>query len=102
MSNRAGEFFYLRDEESGVFWSPTVSPARGVTPYSIRHGFGYTVFEHIEEGIASEFWIYVATDAPVLQPLGLLLDLTGEAMRSRNSRGSCLLSHRIMARPPSA
>ena len=25
----------------------------------------------------------VATDAPVLQPLGLLLDLTGEAMRSR-------------------
>ncbi|MGH1559901.1 hypothetical protein ACRAWD_23895 [Caulobacter segnis] len=25
----------------------------------------------------------VATDAPVLQPLGLLLDLTGEAMRAR-------------------
>ncbi len=31
----------------------------------IRHGFGYTVFEHTENGVASELWIYVATDAPV-------------------------------------
>jgi len=29
------------------------------TPYVIRHGFGYTVFEHTEHGIASELWIYV-------------------------------------------
>ncbi len=35
------------------------------TPYVIRHGFGYTVFEHTEDGIASELWVYVATDAPV-------------------------------------
>ena len=65
VSNQAGEFFYVRDDQSGRFWSPTPSPARGATPYSIRHGFGYTVFEHIEDGIASELWIYVATDAPV-------------------------------------
>jgi cellobiose phosphorylase len=31
----------------------------------IRHGFGYTVFEHTEDGIASELWVYVAVDAPV-------------------------------------
>ena len=60
-----GEAFYIRDEETGQFWSPTPGPARGATPYVIRHGFGYTVFEHIEHGVLSEFWIYVAMDAPV-------------------------------------
>jgi cyclic beta-1,2-glucan synthetase len=61
----SGESFYLRDEETGQYWSPTPLPARGATPYTIRHGFGYTVFEHVEHGLASELWIYVATDAPV-------------------------------------
>jgi len=60
-----GEAFYLRDEQTGQFWSPTPMPARGATPYVIRHGFGYTVFEHTENGIASELWVYVAMDAPV-------------------------------------
>ncbi|HEX3800185.1 MAG TPA: glucoamylase family protein [Verrucomicrobiae bacterium] len=61
----SGEAFYIRDDETGEFWSPTPLPARGSTPYSVRHGFGYTVFEHIENGIASETWVYVAKDAPV-------------------------------------
>jgi cellobiose phosphorylase len=60
-----GEAFYLRDEETGQAWSPTPLPARGATPYTIRHGFGYSVFEHVENGLASELWLYVATDAPV-------------------------------------
>ena len=60
-----GEAYYLRDEESGYFWSPTPLPKRGTTPYITRHGFGYSVFEHIEAGIRSELWVYVALDAPV-------------------------------------
>ena len=60
-----GEALYLRDEQTGQFWSPTPLPARGATPYVIRHGFGYTVFEHAENGISSELWVYVAMDAPV-------------------------------------
>ncbi|HEY5995387.1 MAG TPA: glucoamylase family protein [Candidatus Deferrimicrobiaceae bacterium] len=60
-----GEAFYLRDEESGRFWSPTPLPSRGATPYVTRHGFGYSVFEHRESGIRSEMWVYVALDAPV-------------------------------------
>jgi cellobiose phosphorylase len=60
-----GEALYIRDEQSGKFWSPTPAPARGASPYVIRHGFGYTVFEHTENGIASELWVYVAMDAPV-------------------------------------
>jgi len=61
----AGEAFYLRDEETGQFWSPTPMPARGAGPYTIRHGFGYSVFEHAENGLASELTLYVAMDAPV-------------------------------------
>ncbi|MDE2365444.1 MAG: cyclic beta 1-2 glucan synthetase [Betaproteobacteria bacterium] len=60
-----GEAYYLRDEESGYFWSPAPLPKRGATPYITRHGFGYSVFEHIETGIHSELWVYVALDAPV-------------------------------------
>ena len=65
VSDGGGEAFYLRDEESGSFWSPTPLPRRGAAPYCTRHGFGYSVFEHSEEGIHSELWVYVALDASV-------------------------------------
>ena len=61
----SGEAFYLRDEESGHFWSPSLWPCQGALPYTTRHGFGYSVFEHVEAGIRSELWIYVASDAPI-------------------------------------
>ncbi len=61
----SGEAFYLRDEESGHYWSPTPLPRRGDGAYRVRHGFGYSVFEHREDGIRSELWLYVALDAPV-------------------------------------
>ena len=65
VSDVHGEAFYLRDELSGEVWSPTPLPAGGTTPYVSRHGFGYSVFEHLEAGIASELWVYVDLDAPV-------------------------------------
>ncbi len=65
VSDSSGEAFYLRDEESGHFWSPMPLPARGAMHYVTRHGFGYSVFEHTEDGISSEMWVYVATDAPI-------------------------------------
>ena len=65
VSDASGEAFYLRDEDSGQFWSPTPLPRRGATPYVSRHGFGYSVFEHTEGGIYSELWVYVAADAAV-------------------------------------
>jgi len=65
VSDSGGEAFYLRDEESGDFWSPTPLPRSGTSPYISRHGFGYSVFEHTEGGIHSELWVYVALDASV-------------------------------------
>ena len=65
VSDGGGEAFYLRDEETGEFWSPAPFPSRGMGRYTIRHGFGYSVFEHSEDGISSELWVYVALDASV-------------------------------------
>jgi cyclic beta-1,2-glucan synthetase len=76
-----GEAFYVRDEQTGQFWSPTPLPARGATPYRIRHGFGYSVFEHTENGIASELTVYVAIDAPVKFAVLKLRNLSGRARR---------------------
>ncbi|MBT9568970.1 MAG: cyclic beta 1-2 glucan synthetase, partial [Thiobacillus sp.] len=65
ISDTSGEALYIRDEETGGFWSPTPLPARGKSGYVCRHGFGYSVYEHFEADIASEMYTYVAMDAPV-------------------------------------
>jgi cellobiose phosphorylase len=81
VQDTTGEAFYIRDEQTGRFWSPTPLPARGATPYVIRHGFGYTVFEHTENGIASELWVYVAMDAPVKFTVLKLRNVSGHPRR---------------------
>ena len=65
VSDSTGEAIYIRDEESGYFWSPTPLPCGGPTPYVTRHGFGYSLFEHEEEGIQSNLVVYVDTQASV-------------------------------------
>jgi cyclic beta-1,2-glucan glucanotransferase len=75
-----GEAFYLRDDESGHFWSPTPLPIRGAAHYVSRHGFGYSVFEHTEGGIRSEMWVYTAMDASVKLTV---LKVKNESGRSR-------------------
>ncbi len=65
VSESSGEALYLRDEETGHFWSPTSSPSPGAGRYVARHGFGYSVFEHTEDGIRSELTVFVALDATV-------------------------------------
>ncbi len=59
VSDLSGEAFYIRDEESGKFWSPAPLPARGKSTYLTRHGFGYSAFEYFEDGIRSEMLTYV-------------------------------------------
>jgi len=80
VSDASGEALYLRDEETGHFWSPTPLPRRGATPYVTRHGFGYSVFEHTESGIRTELWVYVAMDAPMKF---MVLKVRNESGRSR-------------------
>ncbi len=65
VTDASGEAIYLRDEETGHVWSPMPMPCRGARPYVSRHGFGYSCFEHTENGIRTETWVYVALDASV-------------------------------------
>ena len=81
VTDAAGETFYIRDDQSGHYWSPTPLPARGATPYVIRHGFGYSVFEHGENGIVSELTIFVAIDGPVKIAVLKLRNLSGRSRR---------------------
>jgi cellobiose phosphorylase len=76
-----GESFYIRDEDTGQFWSPTPLPARGDGTYICRHGFGYSVFEYTQLGIISELWTCVALDSPVKLMLVKVRNRSGRARR---------------------
>ena len=39
--------------------------AAAAPPYVTRHGFGYSVFEHVEDGISSTLTVFVGLDAAV-------------------------------------
>lgn len=67
VSDPPGEAFYLRDDETGDWWQPTLQEAQTTTPpgshYRVRHGFGYSTFEHERLGIASELTLFAPPDA---------------------------------------
>jgi cellobiose phosphorylase len=80
VSDPPGEAIYIRDDETGQFFSPTPSPARGDADYHCRHGFGYTVWETDQLGLRSELWVFVARDEPVKF---FTLKLTNRSGRAR-------------------
>ncbi|MDQ2087331.1 glucoamylase family protein [Herbivorax sp. ANBcel31] len=51
VSDTPGEILYLCDNSDGKVWSATPLPIRNDGSYKIKHGFGYTVFEHECHGI---------------------------------------------------
>jgi cyclic beta-1,2-glucan synthetase len=63
VSDCPGEAIYLRDEETGAFWSPTPLPCGGGAT-RVRHGQGYTVFESDHHGLTQELLLFVAPDDP--------------------------------------
>jgi cyclic beta-1,2-glucan synthetase len=65
------EALYIRDEETGVYWTPTPSPVREETAYRVRHGAGYTVFEHNSHGIEQELTVFVPLDENGGEPIKL-------------------------------
>jgi len=51
VSDNPGEVFYMVDEDSGECFTVTALPIRDAEPYTVRHGFGYSVYEHTSHGI---------------------------------------------------
>jgi cellobiose phosphorylase len=81
VTDGCGEAFYIRDEESGVYWSPMPYPRRDKSTYRVRHGFGYSVFEHTRDGIVSEAKIYVDIEAPIKFIVLKIRNASGRARR---------------------
>jgi cyclic beta-1,2-glucan synthetase len=66
VSDPPGETIYLRDEDSGHLWGPTLLPIReDAWPYHCRHGQGYSRFTHRSHGIELELLQYVPLEDPL-------------------------------------
>jgi cyclic beta-1,2-glucan synthetase len=60
VTDRPGEAFYLRDNDSGDLWSATALPIRDETAtYVTRHGHGYSQFTHTIKEIAVDLVQFV-------------------------------------------
>ena len=81
VENPSGEAFYIRDEETGLFWSPMPARASAEAFCVCRHGHGYTVFEQTHAGLSSETTVYVAIDDPLKFTAITLRNTTGRTRR---------------------
>ena len=63
VSDPIGEAIYVRDDDSGELWGPTVQPIRcEESTYVARHGAGYSRFEHLHDGIQLDLVQFVPLD----------------------------------------
>ncbi len=61
----SGEILYIRDETTGEFWTATPHPIKQNEKYIIRHGHGYSRFEHISHGLVHNMLVFVPVTDPV-------------------------------------
>lgn len=55
-----GKYIYLRDDDTGRFWSPTFQPVRNdLESYECRHGIGYSIFHSLNHQIKTTLRIFV-------------------------------------------
>ncbi|HJD23150.1 MAG TPA: glycosyl transferase family 36 [Firmicutes bacterium] len=61
-----GKYLYIRDTDSGAFWSAAWNPVQAAyQSYRVRHGVGYSIFEHKVADIASVLRVFVSPDKPM-------------------------------------
>lgn len=77
----SGEVLYLRDEETGEVWTPTPLPGGEEVPFKVRHGAGYTVFEHESHGLHQRLTLFASPEDPVK-----LIHLEVQNTRDHNRR----------------
>jgi cellobiose phosphorylase len=65
VSDPAGEAVYLRDEDTGEYWTPTPLPRGAGAAVTVRHGQGYTRYVRNSHGLEQELLVLVPPDDPV-------------------------------------
>ncbi len=74
-----GRYLYLRDDQSGQYWSPTWQPVRAdLAEYTCRHGMGYTTISSLNQGVAAQVRYFV--------PLGQNLEVWDLRLSNRRSQ----------------
>jgi cyclic beta-1,2-glucan synthetase len=79
ISDPPGTAIYIRDDDMGVVWSPTLQPIREKDAYRARHGQGYTKFEHNSHAIEQRLLTFVPVDDAGGMPVRL------QRLRLRNN-----------------
>lgn len=78
VSDPPGEVLYIRDDIKGNIWSITPAPVREDGNYVITHGFGYTVYQHVSNGLEQQLTEFVAADDMVKIYLVSLENISGK------------------------
>lgn len=65
VSDPAPEVLYVQDEDAGTVFSPVSLGRSDRGAFRVRHGFGYSIFEHEENDIDMEMVVFVPTDEPL-------------------------------------
>jgi cyclic beta-1,2-glucan synthetase len=87
VSDLSSDVVYIRDEDSGAYWTPTPSPVRELDAYRVRHGQGYSEFEHNSHALEQTLLTYVPLSPDSPDPIRI------QSLRIRNrSRGRRRLS----------
>jgi cyclic beta-1,2-glucan synthetase len=82
VSDRPGEAFFLRDDDTGDLWTPTALPIRDPAgTYVASHGRGYSRFEHTSHEIASDLLQYVPIEDSIKISRLVLTNLSSRVRR---------------------
>lgn len=66
IQDNGGRFLYMRDEETGKFWSVAWQPVRAKPEsYEVIHGVGFTIINSRNEGIQAQWLVFVPHDEPL-------------------------------------
>lgn len=59
------EALYVRDTDTGEYWSLLPGPRPAASSYEVRHGFGYSQYRQHSHGLEQEVLLYAAAEAPI-------------------------------------
>jgi cyclic beta-1,2-glucan synthetase len=65
VTDAPGEIIYLRDDRMGPLWTATPHPLGAPADFRVRHGQGYTVFEHTRDDLSHELTVFVPCADPI-------------------------------------
>ncbi len=93
--DRPGHYIYLRDEETGEFWSVSWQPCGGdLSCYRCRHGLSYSVYQCDRDGIRAAQTLFIPRGGCG----GTVGPDPGEHLRA-GTAAQCLLLRRVRLPP---